>query len=191
MHSGFSPLSSEVQRLRLDSDSQRDAAPFFRADCSLPRTPSNITTTQYTAMSAATTHEPTEITSSQRPGIRRGPRVSSACVNCRRRKVHSYRPVSDLSRVGTDIQLCVAGEMYRRQAAVPVLHNLPETLRLRRTRQASKVSIAVCRQLSYPLSRTSRLTTRLTTQTNPRPRRAAGRRTPPAQGLIISVTATG
>jgi hypothetical protein len=90
-------------------------------------------------MSAATTHEPTEITSPQRPGIRRGPRVSNACVNCRRRKVHSTGqcPISAAWRLTFSYRI---GEMYRRQAAMPVLHNLPEALRLRGTRQTPKVS---------------------------------------------------
>ena len=64
---------------------------------------------------------------------------------------------------------CVVGEMYRRQTAMPVLHNLPEALRLRGTRQTPEVSSPSARQLSHPLSRTLRLT-RLTTQTNARPR---------------------
>jgi hypothetical protein len=99
--------------------------------------------------------------------------------------------VSDVSRVETDSKLCVVGEMYGRQTTMPVLHDLPKALRLRGTRQASEVSIAVCRQLHVSPVITDLVPdlTRLTTQTNPRPRRAAGRRTPPTQRLIISVTA--
>ena len=84
----------------------------------------------------------------------------------------------------------VVGKVYRRQATMPVLHDLPKALRLRGARQTPKVSSLFAVDCLAPLSRTLRLT-RLTTQTNPRPCRAAGGRTPPAQGLNISVTATG
>jgi hypothetical protein len=118
---------------------QRDCGSFLPRGLLSPEHQPTPPPQHNTAMSAATTHEPTEITSPQRPGIRRGPRVSNACVNCRRRKVHSTGqcPISAAWRL--TLSYCI-GEMYRRQATVPVLHNLPEALRLRGTRQTPKVS---------------------------------------------------
>lgn len=164
--------------------------PFFRADCSLPHTQPPSPQRNTAIMSSATTHEPTEITSPQRPGIRRGPRVSNACVNCRRRKVGSSRPVRPTSAVWRLTTSCVVGEMHRRQTTMPVLHDLSKALRLRGARQTPKVSSPFAVDGLAPSPRTLRLT-RLTTQTNPRPCRAAGGRTPPAQGLNLSVAATG
>jgi hypothetical protein len=118
---------------------QRDADSFLPRGLLSPEHQPTPQPQRDTAMSTATTHEPSEITSPQRPGIRRGPRVSNACVNCRRRKVHNtvQCPMSAVWRLTFS---CCIGEMYRRQAAVPVLHNLPEALRLRGTRQTSEVS---------------------------------------------------
>lgn len=108
----FSALLSQLQPGRLESDS-KDVRLLSSARAACPE--HQHQSQQYSMSSVA--HEPTEVTSPQRPGIRRGPRVSNACVNCRRRKVRFAVVCDDSCRVDVDVSCRLNAQARSRGAS--------------------------------------------------------------------------
>jgi hypothetical protein len=84
---------------------------FFRARQTASPFPCDQSTTNNTSTDNMTSrpgvNESTEITSPRRTSARRGPRVSNACVNCRRRKVcGSGFPLTRRATSGVDNGFC-------------------------------------------------------------------------------------